>query len=346
MSTKDLQAMAREAGKAGRAWGEWTASDEVQAAIDAAPVYPDTDALEAAFCEGRRELRAKTWRVTWTTAPVDYDTAGTEALEACGDWYGKKLRRVAIEPGHYVYQTSRYWSGLHSSWDDDPRVAEATAKARLDTERADREAREAKRAAGLEWLKTATEDELEDFDTFEARGVRYDDVRAEKTRREADTGERARVAEWARCTAAIPEGATLVDEGTQGMRGVYGGWIAGHPSRVYHSVRIVRGWPDEADRANVVGEGNENAGSASLVAGYIASGRFRIAAPSEAIPPHAVIDRIGKERPWKEIRRVEVDGRVVWVARRLWASAPMVLDDRGHIVRAKRLVEAALAVAS
>lgn len=59
----DLIAKAKEAGRTGLDWSRWTASDEVQAAIDAAPVYPDTDALEAAYCEGRRELRIATWRV-------------------------------------------------------------------------------------------------------------------------------------------------------------------------------------------------------------------------------------------------------------------------------------------
>jgi len=337
-----LVILAREAGRAGDRWSRWTSSDVVQDAINAAEVYPDTDAIEAAFCEGRRELRAATWRVCWTTAPADYDTNDVEPLETSADtWHGKTLRKVAIDPEGYVYQTSRYGSGLHPVWDEDPRVEEARIQARVAAERIDREAREAKRAAGLVWLQTATEDELEDFDTFEARGVRYDDVRAEKKRRAACAADKARADEWARCLAAIPEGATLIDAGKPGKRGIYG-WLPGRDPHVYYSVRIVRGWPDEADHANVMGEGDDNAGSASLVADYLTSGRLRVAAPGE-VPPRAVVARIGHDRV-KEIRRVEVEGRVVWVGRPLFAGEAIVLDEHGHLVRAKKVVAAALGV--
>jgi len=330
--------MARAAGLAGEQWSRWTMSDDVQEAIETAPDAFDSDAIEAAFCAGRAELRAKTWRVTWTTAPADYDTGGTETLETCGAWHGKTLRKVVIEPESYVYQTSRYWSGIHSSWDADPRIEEASIAARIAAENVARDAREAKRAAGLVWLQTATEDELDDYDTFEARGVRSDDVRAERKRREAETASKACADEWARCLAVIPEGATLVDAGEPSTRGVYG-MIPGRAPHVYYAVRIVRSWPDDAEHANVMGEGNDNAGSASYVADWLASGRLRVAAPGE-VPPRAVVARIGHEHV-KAIRRVEVAGKVVWVGRAKFGET-MVLDERGHLVRAAKIVAAAL----
>ncbi len=333
--------MARAAGLAGEHWERWTMSDAVQEAIETSPDAFDSDAIEAAFLDGRRELRAKTWRICWTTAPDDYDTGGTETLETCGAWHNRTLRKVAIEPEHYVYQTARYGSGLHPAWDEDPRVVEAAMHAKIAAENIERDAREAKRAAGLVWLKTATEDALDDFDTFEARGVRFDDVRAERKRREAEDLEKNRTEEWARCLAVIVEGATLIDAGEPATRGVYG-VIPGRPPHVYYAVRIVRGCPDDAEHANVMGEGNDNVGSVSYVADWLTSGRLRVAAPGE-VPPRAVVARIGHERV-KDIRRAEVGGKVVWIGRATFGET-MVLDESGHLVRSKKIVAEAMSCA-
>ena len=333
--------MARAAGLAGEQWSRWTMSDAVQEAIETAPDAFDSDAIEAAFLDGRRELRAKTWRVCWTTAPDDYDNGGTETLETCGAWHNRTLRKVAIEPESYVYQTARYGSGLHPAWDEDPRVTEAAMHAKIAAENVERDAREAKRAAGLVWLKTATEDELDDFDTFEARGCRFDDVKAERKRREVEDTEKNRTEEWARCLPLVPEGATIIDPGEPAVRGTYG-IIPGRPAHVYYSVRIVRGWPDDADHANVMGEGNDNAGSLVVVAEWLEKGRMRIAAPGE-VPPRAVVVRIGHDRV-KDIRRAEVGGKVVWVGSATWGNT-MVLDENGHLVRSKKLAAEALSCA-
>ena len=336
--TIDLLILAREAGRAGESWARWTASDTVQDAAMAGDL--DTDALTAAFDAGRREYRAATWRVCWTTAPADYDTCGTETLEtAPAPWHGKILRRVAIEPGSYAYQTARYSSGLHPSWEEDPRIEEARVAARIEADRAERTKREAERAAGLVWLQTATDNELDDCDTYEARGVRFDDVKTERKRRETENADRARAEEWARCLAVIPEGATLVDAGEPATRGMYG-LIPGRPAHVYYAVRIVRGWPDDADHATVMGEGNDNAGCVSYVADWIARGRLRVAAPGE-VPPRAVVARIGHDRA-RDIRRAEVGGKTVWIGR-LTFGETLVLDENGHLVRSKKIVAAALA---
>jgi hypothetical protein len=330
----NLVILARAAGLAGQTWNAWTGSDEVQDLINACGRL-DIHAIEVAFAEGAREHRiAGGWRIMWTTAPADYDGFGTETIEDCGRYCGKALRRILVDPDYVNYQTSRNGSGLHPTWDDDPRVAEAKAKEAHDRRIADDAARQAKHAEGLVWLQTASDNDLEDFDVFEARGLRYADVKAEKERRIDAGAEKARVAEWARCLAVIVEGSTLIDVGRPSVRGQYG-VIPGCPPHVYYNVTIVRSWPDEVDRANVIGQGNENAGSASLVADWLISGRLRVARPGE-VPPYAVLKRIGQEH-LRSIRRVTAEGRTVWVGRPTFGET-LVLDEKGHIVRSKKIL--------
>ena len=340
--TADLIALAREAGVAGRTWDLWTASDVVQDALIEAVTDLDTDALEAAFLEGRRQHRiANGWRTVWTTAPADYDWFGTETIVECGEWHGKKLRSVLIDPDQYQGQTDRYFSGMHPSLDEDPRVAEERAKVRAAQDKVEREVREATRQAGLTWLTTATEDELEDFDGFEARGLRYQDIRVEKARRSAAVTESARLSELARCEALVPRGATLIDDGSPAERGVYG-YIPGRPTHVWYNVFVQRAYPDDAEHNYVHGEGLDHVGSLAYVADWIVSGRLRVATAADNVPPRAVVQRVGHDR-FKDIRHVEVEGRHVWVFDKLWRNERLVLDERGHIVRAKKIVEAALA---
>lgn len=346
VSNDSLFSMAREAGRAGQSWNEWSMSDDVQDRIMAMTPFTRRDqaAIEAAFQEGYRQHKlASGWRTLWTTAPADYDGFGTETIEEGGEWRGKTLRRVIIDPVHFSYQTARYASGLHGDWDEDPRVVEANMQTRLERDRVERAARESKRLAGLEWLKTATEDELEDFDTFESRGVQHQDVRAEKKRRQEHAAETASAAEWARCIAIVSEGSTLLDRGEPARRGQYG-VIPGRSSHVYYDVRIVRGWPDDADHANVVGEGKDVAGSLCYVADWIVSGRLEIVGlqqpglSTDDVPPRPVVQRIGHEHV-KDIRRVDVEGRSVWVGRATFGEQ-MVLDEKGRIVRAKKVLAA------
>lgn len=337
MKLDDLCTMARAAGLSGESWAHWTASDAVQDAIETIDTL-DTDALESAFHDGVRALRSATWRIVWTTAPVAYDyESSVEALEVCGEWFGKPLRRVAIEPSMYVSQTSRYWSGLHAAWDEDPRIEEARAQARLDTERAERKAREEKRAVGLVWLQTATDAELDDFDTFEAQGVCYEDVKAEKKHR-ADVAEaNVNAAEWVRCLAIVRDGVTLVDGG-ETSRDAYH-----RAPAVWYNVRIVRGHPDTADHAYVHCGSNASCvvGSVALVADWIVSGRLRVATDADMVPPYAVTKRIGFDR-WKEIKCVHVGGKgVVWVGRPAFGNV-LVLDANGRIVRARKVAAEAM----
>lgn len=343
--TAELITMAREAGRQGKNYADWTGSDEVQALVDTGCEF-DSGAIEAAFCDGRQEYRVKSegWIVAWTTAPSDYDTGETEHAEDCGDYHGKKLRRIIVHARHLTYQSDRNFSGLHPTWEEDPRIADARAKSVQEERDARRAEHDAKRKAGLEWLATAPDiDDDDNFDLWESKGLRYDDVRAERKRRQENAATIARDAEWARCVALVPEHVTIVDNGTPGTRGIYG-WIPGRPTHVWYDVRIVRGWPDDADHATVRGEKlGDSPGSLAYVAKYLTDGTLRIARPEEKIPPSAVLDRIGHEH-LREIRYARLEGSDVWVGRATFGE-PMVLNSNGRIVRAKKIREAALRLA-
>jgi hypothetical protein len=51
-----------------------------------------------------------------------------------------------------------------------------------------------------------------------------------------------------------------------------------------------------------------------------------------------VLERIGHAH-YASIRRVEAAGRVVWVGRPTYGET-LVLDEKGHLVRAKKVLEA------
>lgn len=283
----------------------------------------------------------------WTTAPEAYDSGGTETVKTGGDFHGKTLRRVLIEPRSFEYQTMRYGSGLHGSWGEDPRAHEARIRETAERERAQREEDAARRAAGLAWLTTAphtaVEDADENWDAWQARGLTTEDARAERKRRKAEEDASVKAAEWARCAALIPEGSALIDEGTKGFRSSYGGWITGQPADAWASVRIVTGWPpNDPEVASLVGEGDVAIGSLTVVAQRITEGRVRVATPEEAsrIPPPPILKRLG-HREWKAVHRVEVEGRTVWVGRAHFGEC-MVLDADGKLVRAKKVREAAI----
>ena len=142
MTHEQLEALAREAGKAGVSYSDWSSTDAVfdaVSALDAANVRLDTRKIEAAFREGRREHRLNGgWRSIWTTAPADYDQSGTETAEDCGGWHGRQLRRVITDPHHADYQCARYGSGGHRADYEDPRIEEARYQAQAAREKAER----------------------------------------------------------------------------------------------------------------------------------------------------------------------------------------------------------------
>ena len=335
-TTHPIYELAHAAGKAGRNYIDWLNSDEIQSFCDVEGPLPfDPDAVEAAFGEG---VRAD-WKTAWTTAPEAYDGFGTATVESHPDFHGKVLRRVSVDPNFYAWQIGRYGSGCCGAWEEDPREVETKIKAELDRERAEREQREETRRAGLTWLATADDALLDlssndNYDVWQARGLRTEDVRAERDRRrEAAESERRR-ATWERCAALVPEGSHLVDPGAPSKMGHYGR-IPGRDPWAWRSVKIVPGWPtDDPDEAKVTGEGGEVVCSLELLEDWITSGRVRIAASEERIPPLAVMKRIG-HRKLNEIREVEVNETAYWVGRVPFAYDPLVLDARGHLVRSK-----------
>lgn len=346
-TTQDIAELARAAGRADRGWGDFCCDDVVQDFVSAhADTDADIKAWEAAYHAGLAEHRAAAgWLTRWTTAPVDYDTFGTLTTEQCGNWRDRPLRRVLCHPHHAGFQTARYGSGMHPSWDVDPRIEERAAEERADRWRREDAERAIRREYSLAWLAAATNEEIEaaqDADEIESRGLTYAEVRGEIKRRETAAADAARAAEWDRCRAAFADGAILVDRGTEGFRGVYG-WVAGEEPHVYYAVRVTNDWAKVADDATVQDDVGDSAGSLAVVADRIASGRIRLVRADE-VPPAPVTRRLGHEKH-REIRRVEVAGRVVWVGRPRFDWKFMVLDERGRLVRAKAVLEAALAAA-
>jgi hypothetical protein len=341
---------ARAAGASGKRWHDWVMSDETQDVIVAAPSFTraEQDALERAYEEGRRERSATTGRIVWTTAPKDYDYGNdTTELEVVGEYFGKPLRKVSIEPEAYEHQTNRYASGLHGAFDKNPIEEERhyrEKQAERDRERAEGEA---KRQTGVSWLRTASQAELEDEDLTYEKGARYEDVRAEKRRRHEVAADEERTAGFSRLTSLIPEGGTVVDEGAyipppkgmSGMRPIH------RHATVYYNVKLVHGWPDDVEHAKVeygVGRGKKTV-SAEHFAEMLEKGHIRAVREGD-VPPQPVADRIGVER-WRDIRRVNVGGKNVWVGRATFGSEDLVLDDKGKLVRARKVVDAAKALA-
>ena len=371
----DVVALARASGRAGESWLDFTFRDDVQALVDRACVdgpIGSFDRIAAAHDEGvnERRITVEGWKTMWTTAEEDYDSFGTTTVEKCGAWKGKELRRVIAHPHHANYQADRYGSGLHPTFDEDPRIADARAEERLQALMAEDKARAERRAAGLAWLAAATDKELAratDTDEHgrvaaEDRGLSFADVRDERKRRHEAEVKRAQAETWARCRALVPDGAILVDDGSPGSRGHYG-WIKGRDPHVYYGVTLRDDYSQDADHAYVVGEGGDRRGGeivASLeqTAEWIKSGRLRVVSASD-VPPRAVLDRLGQEQI-KKILRVEVDrsagaswtaagvgkvrgeGRLVWVGAPRFTYKPMVLDENGRIVRAAKTLAVAL----
>jgi hypothetical protein len=348
VSAAVLERLAREAGSAGVGWSDWlySLSDELSEAAARLSEKDRLTSVKAAFHEGRRACRvARGWRSLWTTAPEDYDTFGTETVETCGDWHGKTLRRVLVDPVHADYQAGRYGSGMHGAWEEDPRVEEARIRERIERDRAEREERDHRRAAGLEWLASAEESALagdEDVldEELRSRALTWTDLRAEQRRRGEARAAAERAATWARCRAALPDGATLIDPGSPGRQGHFG-WIPGREPRVWHAITVKPSWrcPDDAVMAEVIGEGGDIAGTLDSVADCLAKGELRLARPGEHVPPRAAIARIGCT--FTEIVRAEVEGRVAWVGRPRFGFDLLAVDERGHLLRSARVRRAA-----
>lgn len=340
----DLLQAAREAGASGKSWHDWSMSDEAQdefAKVDL--TREQQDAIEAAFAEGARGHLSATGKVVWTTAPKDYDGGTTVELEVLGDYHGRPLRKVAMASEDFDWQTGRYASGTYGEWDTDPREEDRRVREAGEKHKAEMAAVDARRQAGRDWLRTATAAELADEDLAWEKGATWKDVREEKQRRHEEAAGAARSEGWAKVNSTIVEGATYIDDG-----GVIHAEVAGlrpvvRHARIYYDVRIQHGWPDDVDHAKITaanerGRGTDEVADVPTFMKWIEKGWVH--PPSGDVPPQAVAARIGYDR-WKDIVRVEVGKKTVWIGRATFGGENLILDENGRLVRAKKTVEAA-----
>jgi hypothetical protein len=332
-----LTEMAREAGREGQNWHRFTFREDVGALCENLPDNEMNAAL-VAWEEGNREHRIKTngWVVYFTTAPEAYDTFGTETIETCGEWHGKELRKVMSHPHHTDYQRDRYCSGLHGSWDQDPRVQEAEGKARREAWAREDAARAEARRIALIALKGVSDEALIEMSDDPGNTLTSQDIRDERKRREAAAAIAIRESKWAAATKLVPIGATFLDNGTEGFRGIFG-WIKGQDPHVYYSIRYDGEYTRDVEKTDIVGEGCVNRISLEYAAEWIQSGRLKIVQPGE-VPPQKVTERIGHENV-KKIQRHEVCGRVVWSGAKPFSYEVLILDENGRIVRAQKVID-------
>jgi hypothetical protein len=343
--TTNITALARAAGLAGRDWMAWTFDDAVQLYVDEhgsdAGFDSERDAWEAAYADGLMERRrtVEGWIERWTTAPAAYDCFGTMELATEGEWHGRVLRRVLMHPEHATYQSDRYASGLHGTSDRDPREIDREIDCKIAADRAEDARREAARAAATAWLASASESELAvalESDGFPT-GASRSDVRAELRRRAEARETQARETEYDRCRALVGAHEALVDDGAPARRSRWG-VVPSRPSRVYYGISVDE-YPRDASRALVRAQGRDGeVGVLRDVAGRLDEGTLR-GARADDVPPEPVLRRIGHDR-LADVRRIEVEGRVVWIGRPTFAAKELILDDRGRIVRARAVVAA------
>lgn len=348
MNIEQIEAIAKEIGTNGGSYHDAISRDDV---MEAAALLDesgglDTARIEAAYREGRRAHRASNgWIFVWTTAPEDYDQFGTETAEV-HEWKGKALRRVLAHPHHVSYQAGRYGSGGHPMWDENPRITEARIRETVARENAEREAAQAKREAGLVWIREVSANVLDgDEDAFDAmlheRGLMWKDVRDERKRRADEEHARKQAEQWERCRAWFADGATIVDEGADARRTDYG-VIPARDANVWRGVSVRPHYAEKqnADLARVVDENHCDIGSLEYVAARFARGELRVALPDEHLPPAVVLERFAGSR-LNEILRVEAFGRVVWVGSPRFSYDPLVVDERGAKARKRDVIETA-----
>ncbi len=331
-------------------WIDFTFREDVGELVNEIEEQPanhpaDLASVAAEFERGQLEHKiaqapdGRGWIIVWTTAPADYDSFGAETITAeINAWHGKTLRSVAVDPRHARYQGDRYASGLHFVGDDDPRIMAAQAQAaRREYEAAERD-REQRAAAGAAWLRGLSDEALEHVsldDGDEYQHATREQVREQRAARSAARHEASRKARWERDTATVPEGSTIVDDGTKGFRGRYG-WIAGNPTHVLYSITYGRAWEENVETADVDGSGY------SLNLGWVAEeirkgGRFRIVDPS-SVPPRAVVDRFGHEN-LKKIEKHAIGKRTVYTCRAHAWDDLTILGEDGKKVRGKKIEE-------
>lgn len=346
MTSAKIGELAYAAGAAGRGWSDFTTDDAPQEFVCNNGELFDSD-VDVAAWKDRWEAgavkcrRDRGWVTRWTTAPADYDFFGAQTLEIAGPWKNRVLRSVLINPHYLGDQLNRYGSGLHGSWEEDPRIREERERQNLEHEQRVRAEDAATRATGLAWLRTVADDKvkaIEENDDERVRGIGWTDAAAERRRRQDEMADHQRAIDWARARALVPDGCVLVDDGRPASRDSIGVIPARDP-HVYYEVSVVC-LAQNPDEATVYTTDPRWRPTLADVVRQIDAGNLRVAAPS-FVPPRPVLDRFG-HHALKTILCVYVGHHRVWVGRERWSYQFLVLDEKGHKVRAKAVVAEAI----
>lgn len=345
-SVELLLPFAEMAGSSGTDWLTWSCSDEAIAAFrDLAPNDEQCAAIVAAHARGWRGHKiASGWVRQWTTAPAYYDQWSTIGT-VVGEYSGKPLREVTIDPRYLIAQCDRYYSGaVFLVSEVDPRIADAERAAKRDRWAREDAERAAKREAGIAWLRDQPDSALEDYDELEARCLTIDDRKAERRRRAEEREAATRAADWNALAPLIPIGGTLVYEGREGNR-----FVQAQPAQVWRGLSLVVPHDPDVDKVEVRCVRDDGSpgtvGTVRDVAYGITEGHFRAARDGEILPTSKVLARAGGR--WDRARGVQLPGGdTYWLVRESPLQPEIVVDRAGRLVRKQAVADAVRIAAS
>jgi hypothetical protein len=266
---------------------------------------------------------------------------GSKELRVVGEWRGGIVRMVEVRDDLLEGQEARYVSGAHGTWDYDPIETDERAARQREAWAARANADEQRRKDGLAWLRSLSDTEIEalrngESEALESRGLGYRDTRDEALRRLNEIAAERRERQFVACMEVM-RGVRVLYE--PGYRGSFG------PSQVAAKIHYdvtVYVVDRDADRSEVWGYDcrgrREVLGELELIAALVDDRDWTVIDPDDAIP-REVLRRV----EWRDPDRVtclEVEGRTCYVCQN--PTGRFVLDDRGHKVRKRSIVEAAI----
>ena len=288
----EYEKKANQAGASGQSWSNWLGHDDVIDAYNSLDSAGLGDKARVLWGEAFKKGTQSKLKRYWTTTPEDFDGFGTTTISREGDYLGKQLRVVGIDPKYVGWQADRYGSGLHATWETDPRVEDrkrVEKEAKLQSEREDLERR---RSRGVQWLASLSDKQLKDAHSnpvFENSALQLTDLRAERARREA-IDQQQKLIEAAK--NVIPGGVYVIPEAPRRAFQIYYGAHLHNPNNTLKDAEV---WFD-GHRHRIPLD--------SLDAGFHK--------PADAVMPEAVYRRL-EPKALRDVERVIFEGKDYYV---------------------------------